>query len=189
MLWDGEPRGKRRTARGFRMTTQRNIYLIGFMGTGKTTTGRILASRLGMRFVDMDDLIVERAGKPVPRIFAEDGEPHFRALERAVAHELSQQAGWVVATGGGVVTNPGNLSDFAASGLTVCLTADPETILRRVAGDTNRPLLSGSRDEKMQKMQALLEKRRALYAAVPHQVDTSRLTPEAVASLVEALLR
>lgn len=169
------------------MTTGRNIYLIGFMGTGKTTVGRILAARLGLRFVDMDDWIVERAGKPIPRIFSEDGEPQFRTLERAVAQDLSQQSGWVVATGGGVVTNPANMADFAASGLPVCLSASPEVILARVAGDTNRPLLSGTRDEKMQKMAALMDKRRALYAAVPHQVDTSGLSPDAVADRIQAM--
>lgn len=164
-----------------------NIVLIGFMGTGKTTVGRLLAGRFGLAFVDMDDEIAARAGKPIPRIFAEDGEPHFRAMERDVAREVAARRGQVVATGGGVVLNPDNVRDFAASGLVVCLTADPETIVKRVSGDSTRPLLAGDRDEKMRKALSLLEKRKPLYDALPHRIDTSRMSPEGVASAVAAL--
>lgn len=164
-----------------------NIFLIGFMGTGKTTVGRALSDQLDLRFVDMDDVIVERAGKSIPEIFAEDGEPAFRAIERQVAHDLANQQGLVVATGGGVVLDPDNMADFHAGGLVVCLSAAPGTILDRVEGDTNRPLLAGERDEKMAKMKALLETRHALYDAVPDQVETTELTAGAVAARVASL--
>jgi shikimate kinase len=169
------------------MGTRRNIVLVGFMGTGKTSVGRRLALRLGMTFVDMDDVIREREGRPIPRIFAENGEPYFRSLERALVGELSRQTGLVVSTGGGIVLNPENVRDYASSGLVVCLSAAPEAILQRVAGDTNRPLLAG--DDKMKKILPLLETRRPLYAAIPHQVDTTRLSVEQVVERVLELYR
>jgi shikimate kinase len=169
------------------MERRPNIFLIGFMGTGKTTVGRALADQLELRFVDMDDVIVDRAGKSIPEIFAQDGEPAFRAIERQVAHDLSGEPGLVVATGGGVILDPDNMADFYAGGLVVCLSADADTILGRVEGDTNRPLLAGERDEKMAKMKALLETRQALYDAVPNQVDTTELTADGVAARVASL--
>jgi shikimate kinase len=162
--------------------TQRNIVLFGFMATGKTTLGRRLAAELGLEFVDMDDLIVEREGKPIPRIFAEDGEAHFRRVEREVVRELSGRRGLVVATGGGVVLNADNVRDFGEGGVCVCLTADPETILQRAAGDDNRPLLAG--DEKRERILSLLEARGLLYAAIPVQIDTGRLSVEAAAAAI-----
>jgi len=171
----------RRAGPGYkrRMQGHRNIVLVGFMGTGKTTVGKILAERLGMRFVDMDDVIVEREGKPVSRIFAEDGEPHFRRAERRLAEELSSQSGWVVGAGGGIVLNRDNILDFERSGHVVCLWAGPETILARVSDDTSRPLLAEG--DKLRKIGELLEKRRPLYEAIPLRVDTTGKTPAAVA--------
>ena len=162
------------------MSSNRNIYLIGFMGTGKSAVGRALSDRLALRFVDMDELIVDRAGKPIPRIFEEDGEPAFRALERQVAQDISGECGLVVATGGGVVLDPENMRDFYASGLVICLSANADVILQRVDGDTNRPLLSGTNEDKLRKMKGLIVKRQALYDAIPNQIDTSDLTVDEV---------
>ena len=166
------------------MNGRRNIVLCGFMGTGKTTVGRILAERLGLAFVDMDQLIEARAAKPISRIFAEEGEPHFRALERALARELSARTGQVIATGGGIVLNPDNLSDFGRHGLVVCLTATPETILQRTARERHRPLLEQA--DKRQRIVDLLERRRALYAAIPRQIATDTLTPAEIADRILA---
>lgn len=163
-----------------------NIVLIGFMGTGKTTVGRLLAERGSMKFVDMDHIIEERAGKAISRIFAEDGEPHFRALERNLVRELSASRGLVIGTGGGVVLNADNVRDLGRSGKVVCLVAGPDVILRRLAGDTSRPLLAG--DDKTEKILKLLESRRLLYDAIPLKVDTSSLTPMEVVEAVELLL-
>jgi shikimate kinase len=160
------------------MADYTNIVLVGFMGTGKTRIGRAVAERLGLEFVDMDDLIVDRAGKPIPEIFADDGEPHFRTIERQVVIDLSRESGRVIATGGGVVTNPDNIRDYDRDGLVICLSATPEVILSRVEHDTNRPLLYT--DDKMGKIRSLLGSRQALYDAIPHQIDTSKLTPAAV---------
>jgi shikimate kinase/3-dehydroquinate synthase len=109
-----------------------NLVLTGFMGTGKTAAGRELARRLGREFVDMDAEIEARAGKPVPRIFAEDGEPTFRQMEAALCAELSARQGLVVATGGGALVDAANRAAMMRTGTVVCLTCDPDEILRRV---------------------------------------------------------
>ena len=162
---------------------RRNIILMGFMGTGKSTVGRSLATRLGLTFLDMDTLIEERAGKAISKIFAEEGEPHFRTLERALVQELSARNGLVVACGGGVVLNPDNIRDYSKSGTVICLSATPELIFERTAKDRNRPLLE--EQDRMKRILDLLERRKALYASIPNQVDTSSATP---AQVVEAIL-
>ena len=167
------------------MTNRRNIVLVGFMGTGKTCVGQRLAGLLNMTFLDMDRVIEERTGKTVSRIFAEDGEPRFRALERELVQELAARSGLVIATGGGIVLNSENLRDFGRTGLVVCLTATPEAIFKRVAAETHRPLLAGG--DKQQMIVARLEARRALYEAIPVQVDTSDLTVEQVAERIAAI--
>lgn len=169
------------------MTANPNIVLVGFMGTGKSSVGRHLAGALDMRFVDMDEVIEQRAGKPIPRIFAEEGEAHFRKLERALAQELSRQTGLVIAPGGGIVLNPDNIRDFSAGGVVVCLWADAETILARVQHETHRPLLAGG--DKFLKIRELLESRRKLYEAIPLRVDTNRLTVQQTAEAVLQLCR
>ena len=90
----------------------KNIVLVGFMGSGKTTVGKLLAEQTGMPLVDMDTQIEERAGKTINEIFAQDGEPHFRALEREMAQELASKTGQIISTGGGIVLNPDNIADF-----------------------------------------------------------------------------
>jgi len=169
------------------MKTYANIVLVGFMGTGKTCIGRRAAARLGLTFVDMDDIIVERAGKPIPEIFADEGEAHFRAIERQVVVDLSRQSGRVIATGGGVVLNPENMADFNRKCLVVCLSATPEVILARVAHDTNRPLLFT--DDKLGKIQSLLAARQPRYDAIANQIDTSALTAAEVVDRIVALFR
>lgn len=164
---------------------RRNIVLMGFMGTGKTTVGMRLAARLGLKFVDMDHVIEERTGKPVSRIFAEEGEPRFRAMERALARELSQREGLVIGCGGGVVLHPDNVADFVRTGLVVCLTATPEAIFQRTAAETHRPLLE--EQNRFQRILDLLAKRKLLYAAIPNQVDTTSLPPDEVVRRIEAL--
>ena len=169
------------------MRTGRNIILVGFMGAGKSSVGQTLARRLDMTFLDMDEAIVQREGKPIPRIFAEDGEPRFRSLERELVEDLSAKSALVIATGGGIVLNPENVRDFSRTGLVVCLSAAPQAILDRVGGDTNRPLLAGG--DKLAKITDLLAKRQPLYAAIPNQVDTTGLGVEQVADRVLALYR
>ena len=162
-----------------------NIILVGFMGTGKSATGRRLAKRLGRRFVDMDAVIEKRSGRTIPEIFARDGEPRFRELERALVRELAGQRDLVIAAGGGVVLNPENVRDFEQTGFVVCLTAPAEIILRRVGHLQNRPLLEGG--DKEQRLRDLLEKRRPLYEAIARRVETADLSPDEVAERILAL--
>jgi len=161
-----------------------NIVLVGFMGTGKSSAGKIAAERLGMEFIDMDDEIVRREGCSIPDIFRDRGEPAFRDLERALVVELAGQTGKVISTGGGIVLNPDNISDFHRTGLVICLLARPETILRRVEKDTNRPLLQGA--DRLARITELLEKRRALYEAIPCRIETEGHRP---ADTAEAIIR
>lgn len=165
----------------------RNIVLVGFMGTGKTSVGQALARRLGMEFLDMDSAIERRENKPVARIFSEHGEPFFRALERRLTEELSGRSGLVIATGGGIVLNPENIGDFSRTGLVVCLLATPETVVARVEKESHRPLLAVA--DKLGRIRELLEKRRPLYEAIPHRIDTSGLTVDEVADRILELDR
>lgn len=166
------------------MPTQ-NIVLIGFMGTGKTSVGQVLSARLGMPLVDMDEMIVARQGKPISRIFAEDGEAHFRQLERALVGELAQRSGLIISTGGGIVLNPTNVTDFEATSLVVCLTAQPETILQRVAQETHRPLLAV--DDKLGRIREILSTRQPLYNRVRVQLPTDALTVGEIADRIAAI--
>jgi shikimate kinase len=162
------------------MNNIRNIILVGFMGTGKTTLGRALADRLKRDFVDMDVELETRAGKPIPRIFDEDGEPVFRRMERDLAVELSRRSNLVIAAGGGIVLNPDNIRDFGATGQVICLKAAPDEILRRVSGFSHRPLLEqGDKGERIRK---LLVVRQPFYDAIPCQVDTTGKTVAEVAA-------
>jgi shikimate kinase len=157
-----------------------NIILTGFMGTGKTTVGKLLAHRLGYRFVDTDELIQERSGKTIPEIFQEMGESAFRRMEAEIARELAAGEGLVVATGGRLMLDPENAEVLGRRGRVFCLQAAPEEIVARVTGDAGvaRPLLEG--DDPLTRIRALLRERGAGYARFP-QVWTSGSTPEEVA--------
>ena len=160
----------------------RNIVLVGFMGTGKTTTGRIIARRLGMDFADMDRILEERENKSISDIFDKNGEPYFRSLERGLVKELSKKTGMVIAAGGGVVLDSENIADYSGSGLVVCLKASSKVILDRVSSEKHRPLLE-SRD-KSEKILEILESRKSLYNAISCSVDTTNLTPADVVEKV-----
>jgi shikimate kinase len=157
----------------------RNIVLVGFMGSGKTTVGKLIAEKTGMPLLDMDTIIADRAGKTINEIFADEGEAHFRGLERSLAEELAVTQGNIISTGGGIVLNPENISDFEKSGLVVCLLVDAETVLDRIKHDSSRPLLAGDKESKIIQ---LLESRKALYESITYRIDTSgRPSPEPTA--------
>jgi shikimate kinase len=148
------------------------IVLTGFMGTGKSEVGRRLAKRLGRPFVDTDQLVEGRAGKPVATIFAEDGEAAFRALERDAIVAAAARGDVVIAVGGGAVLDATNVARLRAAGTLVCLTAAPETILRRIGDAAKRPLLAG--DDPRIAIDRLLAARGPAYAAAADvTVDTS----------------
>jgi 3-dehydroquinate synthase len=164
-----------------------NIVITGFMGTGKSAVGQGVARRMGWQFVDMDDVIVERAGKSIPRIFDEDGEPAFRALESQVCADLSAQEGLVIATGGGALVNPDNRRVMTRTGTVVCLNASPDEILQRVGDDDGRPLLDVP--DPRARIEELLAVRRVAYQAIPWQVETDGLSVDKVGERVIALSR
>ncbi|MBX3050765.1 MAG: 3-dehydroquinate synthase [Caldilineaceae bacterium] len=161
-----------------------NITLTGFMGTGKTTTGRLLAERLGRAFVDMDDRLVAHFGKPIADVFAQDGEAVFRTAEAQLCQALAAQTGLVIATGGGALVNGENRDVLAASGPVLCLTADAETIIERVEAATDRPLLPGGRAEKLANIENLLARRRGAYGSIPLQIPTDRCAPDVIVERV-----
>ncbi len=167
------------------MPSPANIVLVGFMGTGKSCTGRIVAERLGWEHVDTDDLIEAGAGRTIPEIFTAEGEEAFRTREREAVREAAGGTRRVVTVGGGAILDPRNVALLEANGLVVCLTADVDVILRRVAPTGHRPLLEGGED-KAQRIRRLLDERRSHYARFAHQIDTSTHTP---ADTAEAVLR
>lgn len=166
---------------------RRNLMLIGFMGVGKSTIGRLCANRLNLAFRDSDAEIEARANMPIPRIFATQGEAAFRALERQVIADLCATPGLVLATGGGVVLDPRNVACLREAGLVVLLSADIETILRRVGSARRRPLLAQSTDPRA-RIEALLAGRAELYRAAAHcRVETGDWPAAEVAERVVSL--
>ena len=142
-----------------------NLALIGFMGTGKTSVGRLVADQLGFEFLDTDELIQIRAGRTIADIFAKEGEPAFRQLERQIVQELSTREKTVIATGGGLPTNAENLAALKSFALVVCLWASAEKIWERVRNQSHRPLLHDADPQK--KIRDLLAVRKPFY----HQAD------------------
>jgi shikimate kinase len=118
-----------------------NLYLVGFMGTGKTTVGRVVGQRLGFNVLDSDHEIERQQGKSIPEIFAQDGEPAFRAMERGFIESGHPAERTLVACGGGLVVQPGMLELLQRKGVILCLHASLDTILQRTARQRNRPLL------------------------------------------------
>src|SRR5437867_2158085 len=118
-----------------------NLALVGFMGTGKSSVGQLVAGQLHFRFADTDELIEAQAGKTISAIFADEGEARFREYEQGVVGELKSFHRTVIATGGGLITNEENLASLRTHALVICLWAAPETIWERVRSQTHRPLL------------------------------------------------
>ena len=164
----------------------RSLYLVGMMGSGKTSTGRPLAERLGYGFVDADAVIEQAAGCSIPEIFERDGEAGFRSLESQVLSAISQRHSLVVATGGGVVTQPENWG-LLHSGIVIWLDVVPDQLLHRLNADsTVRPLLQTTDPEAS--LNTLLNERRPLYGEADLTVVINDETPEAVADGILQLL-
>lgn len=161
-----------------------NIVLIGFMGAGKSTVGHELAKTGVMDFVDLDELIVRRQGRTIPRIFAEDGEEVFRDYETETLSSLAKKRGLVVATGGGIIGRPQNWTLMRQMGPVVYLRAAWPTLRARISGCTNRPLAGPDRSE--EQVVALLRRRQSLYEQADLTVDTDDKT---LAEVVEEVWR
>ena len=165
-----------------------NLYLVGFMGTGKSTVGRRVAPRLGFRFLDSDREIERTAGRTVARIFAEEGEAAFRARERCFIVSGHPRTGCVVACGGGLVVPRGMIARLRRRGVVICLQAAPATVLRRTVRGPHRPLLgTGGRGARVRELLAAREK---IYRAVGPGVRTDgRPVREVVAQVLRIYWR
>jgi shikimate kinase len=163
-----------------------NIILVGFMGAGKSSVGRILARRLGRCFVETDDMITGREGRSIPAIFAARGEAYFRGLEEEVLGLLRLKQGDVIATGGGLPCREGRPEALRALGTVVWLAGDLDTLYERARRDGERPMLAGRTDDEV----AALYRARAPYYAQAHlTVDTTAVGPDQVAGRLLAALR
>jgi shikimate kinase len=169
------------------------VILAGFMGTGKTEVGRRLARSLGWTFVDTDALVESAAGRSVSALFAEEGEPVFRARERDAVAQACTLKATVVAVGGGALLDPENRRRLLAAGPVVCLRASPRELVRRLGTARDRPLLTGdgtaSEQERLARIESLLAERAPVYALATHAVDTDGLSLDEVAARVQALVQ
>ncbi len=166
---------------------KRHIILVGLPGAGKTTVGRIAARALGATFTDLDDVIAAQRGKSISRIFAEDGEAAFRALEATAGAETFAGPAGVIAVGGGFVADPVRRRQALESGVVIYLKTSTSAAAERLAGTTGRPLLDGGNIPG--RLAELLNQREAAYLEAPHGVSTDGLRPEQVAEEIVALAR
>ena len=166
----------------------KNIVLIGFMGTGKSSCGKALATRLGSAFIDLDKYIETKEKMSIPEIFAAKGEAYFREKEREAVREVVGRKGAVIATGGGTIKDEENFAALKNRGVIVCLTADVDTILARTSRRGERPVLDGQADRR-KGIEELLASRQAMYARADYSVDTSTLSPMQVTEEIMGFLR
>jgi shikimate kinase len=161
-----------------------NVALIGYMGTGKTAVGRILAENRKMPLLETDQIIEKQAGIPIPEIFRREGETGFREREIAAVREIASVKNTVIACGGGIVLNRINIDRLKENSVIVCLTASPKTIVKRVSGQAGqRPLLEV--DDMLTTIIEMLRFRRPLYErAADIIVNTNRLLPGTIAEKI-----
>lgn len=153
-----------------------HLILIGFMGTGKSTVGRMLAERLGWPWVDTDTEVERQAGRSIPELFAEGGEVRFREWEKRILWKVTEGETKVITTGGGIVLDPANTNRIATSGWTVALDATEEELIRRLVSDQSRPLLEGNARRRVRELK---RERQGVYDFADFYLDTTGLTPAA----------
>lgn len=159
-----------------------NLALVGFMGTGKTSAGRLAADLLHFEFLDTDELIQTRTGRTIAEIFATNGETTFRELEQDVVRELADRAKTVISTGGGLPAHPANLASLKTHALVVCLCASPEKIWERVRNQSQRPLLHDP--DPQRKIRELLELRAPFYRQADVLISTDLRSAREVAQQI-----
>jgi len=165
-----------------------NLYLVGFMGTGKTTVGRAVGQKLGFHVLDSDHEIERLQGKSIPEIFAQDGEPAFRTMERAFIEGGHPAERTLVACGGGLVVQPGMLELLQSKGVVICLHASLDTILERTARHRNRPLLDV--DDPAERIRTLYAAREPIYKRSGTVILTdARTLADIVAHVIRAWRR
>lgn len=169
------------------MMTKR-IYLIGFMGVGKSSTAAKLSKNIGYELIDTDKLIEERQGRKISEIFATDGEDYFRKLEQEAIRSTFKLENIIVSTGGGLACFFDNLKEMKEHGVVISLNASAETILKRTAKDTARPLLQAEENEKLLKIKTLLQKRAYYYMNADFMLDVNKLSVSQVEKEIRELI-
>ena len=163
----------------------KNIVLIGFMGVGKSSTGKILAAKLGAAFIDMDIVIEAEEGISIPEIFAKYGEDCFRKKEADLVERVAIRQDTVVSTGGGTIKNAQNLKKLQNSGVIVSLTADVDTILERTSHRGDRPVLDNAdKGDRRAAIEKLLKEREGMYSQADFTIDTSDKSPMQVVDCI-----
>lgn len=160
----------------------KNIYLVGFMGTGKTSVGKELAKKLEWPFADLDDLIELKERRLIRDIFAKNGEAYFRKVEGTVLKQVAKEKKFVVSCGGGIVIDPANITLMKKSGTIICLTASPEIIFKRTSRYAHRPLLNVPNPKKH--IEVLLKMRAPYYAKAHKVIDTSKFSVKQAAGKI-----
>jgi len=163
-----------------------NIYLVGFMGTGKSSVGCQLAKERGWNFIDLDELIELKEQRRIVDIFAKDGEAYFRKIEKNILKQVSTQKKFVVACGGGVVLDKDNIKLMKKTGRMICLYASPEQILKRVSLNNDRPLLNVDKPQK--RIELLLKMRAPFYMQADKIIDTSNFSVKQVVKKISKIL-
>ncbi len=161
----------------------KNIYIMGFMGTGKTSVGKALAEKLNKEFIDLDNEIELYEGMSISEIFEQKGEDYFRKIETEVLKEVADKENYIVSTGGGSIVTHGNLEIVKNSGILITLMASPEEILKRVSGNNDRPLLNV--DDPLDAIKRLLFERAPFYIKADYIIET---TEKSIDEVVEEIL-
>lgn len=163
----------------------KNIVLIGFMGVGKSSTGKVLAAKLGASFIDMDLVIEAEEGISIPEIFAKYGEDYFRKKEADLVERVAIRQDTVISTGGGTIKNVQNLKRLQNSGVIVSLTADVDTILERTSHRGDRPVLDNAdKGDRRAAIEKLLKEREGMYSQADFTIDTSDKSPMQVVDCI-----
>ncbi len=170
------------TAWNLQNKNMNNIYLVGFMGTGKSSVGLHIAREIKGDFVDLDKLIEEKEDKTIADIFKEKGEPYFRGLEKNFLKDVANKKNQIIACGGGIVIDPDNIKLMKDNGTMICLAATPDVILERTRKSNHRPLLNVP--DPLEAIQALLADRQKLYDQADITIDTSEISIKEVATRV-----
>lgn len=190
-MYVGKILDERERARPKIVDAVRNIFLVGFMASGKTTVGVALTRMLGWPLIDGDDEIVRQTGKSIETIFKESGEGAFRQLERSVINDLCSQQGRIIAPGGGAFVDHTNRVRMLESGEVFCLNASPDTIHQRLSEQSSdgavRPLMDV--EDPVARIQELLSERHEAYSQAHHMIDTDRLSPNEIADLIRQACR
>lgn len=171
----------------------KNVVLIGFMGTGKSSCGKAAAQQLGYRFVDLDKEIEDKYGMTIPEMFRKYGEAYFREREKEMVRYWAAQKNTVISTGGGTVKDAENVAMLKANGKIVCLTADVDTLLARTERQGKRPVLDARAAElggdRRKAIQSLIDERQPMYDQADCTVDTGELSPLQVAAKLAEYIR